>query len=312
MSDMDLEDFIQKSGVLVLNNAEETNGIDVLGGIGGEVWSDCDAQLLYQIPFSEAISLSSFSIRANIKPEHKECADSDPPSKVKLFINNRGMDFDECEQSNPLFEVDLKKDDLDGLPIKVSRVKFSNVASIALFIETNQEESEMTFLNKITFRGKSVKGTDLSALKQEPFKPRVEEIEPQLFIGNDAVTSEKVLLLKAGITHVLGFTKAEVGYADSELTVKTYAPDSEIGKYFDEAIYFISKALRVPSNKVLVHCRDGLSSSVTIICAYLIVTKKISAKEALKLVQRQIKESNPDFGFWQQLLFLQRKLDINE
>jgi len=315
-ANIDLEDFIDKGGVGVLNNAPGTSGDDVLGGNGSEVYSDCDAQLLYLIPFSEAIVLSSFSIRATEVPECKECEDdASPPATVKLFINNLNMDFDDAEDSTPAFEYELKEEELKGKPIQVKRAKFSNVVSIALFIESNQDESEVTFLNRITFTGRSIKGTDLSALKNFPAKALLVEIIPNLYLGNIKTASDKVMLEKNNITHVLGITKAEIDYWE-KLKVRKYSlndtPGTDLSKIFEESIGFINAALNVKGNKVLVHCRAGISRSVTIICAYLIATKRITAKAALKLVRKKRSHANPNFGFWKQLREMQRLLNIKD
>lgn len=313
--DIDLEEFVDKGGVGVLNNAPGTNGDDVLGGTGGEVYSDCDAQLLFLIPFSEAIVLSSFSIRATEKPESKECADGAPPCTVKLFTNNLNMDFEDCEDGIPTLEYELKADEIKGTPIKVKRAKFSNIVSLTVFIETNQDEGDVTFLNRITFTGRSVKGTDLSALKNYPANALFVEIDPGLFLGNIKTAGDKVLLAKNEITHVLGITKGNVDYWD-KLQVRKYTlndtPGTDLSKIFEESIGFIKSALDVKGNKVLVHCRAGISRSVTIICAYLIATKRITAKRALKLVRKKRPRANPNYGFWKQLRDMQRFLNIDD
>jgi len=313
--EIDLEDFVDKGGVGVLNNAPGTSGDDVLGGNGSEVYSDCDAQLLYLIPFSESIILSSFSIRATEKPESKDCAEAAPPCTVKLFTNNLNMDFEDAEDATPAFQYEFKADELKGTPIKVKRAKFSNVVSITLFIESNQDESEVTFLNRITFTGRSLKGTDLSALKNFPAKALLVEIIPRLYLGNIKTASDKVMLDKNKITHVLGITKANIDYWEG-VEVRKYklndTAETDLSKIFEESIGFIKCALDVKGSKVLVHCRAGISRSVTIICAYLIATKRITAKAALKLVRKKRPHANPNFGFWKQLREMQRFLNIDD
>jgi len=313
--DIDLEEFIDKMGVGVLNNAPGTNGDDVLGGNGSEVHSECDAQLIFLIPFSESISLSSFSIRATEKPESKECDDAAPPCTVKLFTNNLNMDFEDCEDGVPSFEYDMKVAEAKGTPIQVKRAKFSNIVSLTVFIESNQNETDVTFLNRITFTGKSVKGTDLAALKKFPAHALLVEIESGLYLGNIKTASDKIMLEQNKMTHVLGITKAEVDYWD-KLKVRKYSlndtPETNLSTIFEESIGFITNALSTKGNKVLVHCRAGISRSVTIICAYLIATKRITAKDALKLVRKKRPRANPNYGFWKQLRNMQRYLNIQD
>ncbi|KAF9994679.1 dual specificity phosphatase 12 [Entomortierella chlamydospora] len=102
-----------------------------------------------------------------------------------------------------------------------------------------------------------------------------------------------------------------------EFTYKIIAvPDMDetnLIKYFPETHTFIQGALD-QGGKVLVHCMAGASRSVTIVCAYMMKTKGMSAAEALLAVQALRPIADPNDGFIKQLLLygeIEYELDIN-
>lgn len=64
-----------------------------------------------------------------------------------------------------------------------------------------------------------------------------------------------------------------------------------LSRYFMEAAEFIHQALlangnsRGPPNKVLVHCHAGISRSATIVAAYLMIKRNMTAQEAIRLIR---------------------------
>jgi protein-tyrosine phosphatase len=313
MDHFPLADFIDKEGIIALNNTPKTCGDDVLGGADGLVYSDPDSdhQLIFRIPFTERVSLYSFRILATEKPEGKECDSAMPPHKVKLFKNTLNMDFEECSEKEATEDFELSKDQTSGMPTAVNVPRFRNIQSLTLFIESNQGNADMTFLNQITFKGKSVRGTDIDELKNNPREAVCIQIRDGLWLGNTMAASDKVLLRDHKITHCVAITTEKVDYWE-QLEVKRFPmnddPKVHIHKIFEESRVFVVNALSVEENQVLVHSTAGISRSVTIICAYLMATQHMSAKEALKYVRRKRPQANPNYGFWKQLRDLQKGL----
>jgi predicted protein tyrosine phosphatase len=71
--------------------------------------------------------------------------------------------------------------------------------------------------------------------------------------------------------------------------------DADISVHFNSACDFISK----DNNPVLVHCKAGVSRSVTIVASYLI-KKGYTVEEALKLIEMKRGDkiyTHPNFGF---------------
>lgn len=157
----DLFDVIDKKNSNVLNNDPKTPLESVL--TGGSLKSDSDEQLLVTIAFNEAVKLKAISFKVN-EMKLEGCSG---PAKVKLFLNKPNMDFDDAENLNETQEFELTEADLkSGKPVETNFVKFQNVNSVTIFIETNQDEEEVTMLNKLQLFGCVRKGTNMSELKK--------------------------------------------------------------------------------------------------------------------------------------------------
>ncbi|XP_044193419.1 dual specificity protein phosphatase 26-like isoform X2 [Thunnus albacares] len=103
---------------------------------------------------------------------------------------------------------------------------------------------------------------------------QIDEVWPNIFIGNVAVAQTKTSLLKL---------------ADDS----TYF---DLDVYFQPAADFIHKALKSPDGKVLVHCIMGMSRSSTLVLAYLMIYRHLPLKQALqKLIQKRAIYPNRNF-----------------
>lgn len=80
-----------------------------------------------------------------------------------------------------------------------------------------------------------------------------------------------------------------------------------IEKYFDICINFIDSEIK-KGKKVLVHCMAGISRSVTIIIAYLMIKKNMSLMDAINYVKSKRKIAHPNEGFCCKLNILELKL----
>ncbi|XP_029312151.1 dual specificity protein phosphatase 13-like isoform X2 [Cottoperca gobio] len=103
---------------------------------------------------------------------------------------------------------------------------------------------------------------------------QVDEVWPNIYIGNVAVAQNKTSLQKL-------------------------ADDSthfDLDVYFNPAADFIHKALKTPDAKVLVHCIMGMSRSSTLVLAYLMIYHHLPLKRALqKLIQKRAIYPNRNF-----------------
>ncbi|KAK6458604.1 DUF1000-domain-containing protein [Scheffersomyces xylosifermentans] len=127
--------------------------------------SDCDAQLIINIPFLNAsVKLFSLILRTN---GDKYC-----PKTIKLFKNDTEVDFDTVEGKKPAFVIShpqigvMYNDDDDDIPEVLEeegdfvehylpRHIFTGVQQLTIFIENihNEEEEDESHLHYLEIRG---------------------------------------------------------------------------------------------------------------------------------------------------------------
>ncbi|KAI6180081.1 putative thioredoxin [Aphelenchoides besseyi] len=150
----DLAHFMDESGLECLNEDDDKNLRAMLSG-EGPLMSDCDEQLIINIPFTMPVKIHSIFIHG---PEGKK------PKIVKVFTNNSNtLDFDKAQSAQPIQELDFSSESLQGLKF----VKFQNVNSIQLFIKNNCEGGEQTVIQSLRLFGQPLRGvTDMHDFKR--------------------------------------------------------------------------------------------------------------------------------------------------
>uniref|UniRef100_A0A8C5FE33 Dual specificity protein phosphatase n=1 Tax=Gadus morhua TaxID=8049 RepID=A0A8C5FE33_GADMO len=178
--------------------------------------------------------------------------------------------------------------------------------------------------------------TEASAQKEEYFTPggyelekilnrgsavytRVNEVWPNVYIGDEQTAKNKANLRKMGVTHVLN---AAEGTRNSVNTGADYYDDMavvyfglvavdvvgfDLSQYFYSAAKFIHEALRDPQNTLLVHCVMGRSRSATLFLAYLMIYHNMTVVDAVDHV-KQRRRIIPNWGFLKQLRQLDESL----
>ncbi|XP_065347793.1 uncharacterized protein LOC135944630 isoform X1 [Cloeon dipterum] len=151
------------------------------------------------------------------------------------------------------------------------------------------------------------------------------EVYPDLFIGDMHTALCTQQLRAIGITHVLNASQKdsrpgqEPGYyvnttaqyyrrADIEF-LGVPATDSlsfDISQYFNDAAAFIDSALRI-GGRVLVHCHQGISRSATLVLAFLMMRRGMTAQDAMKTVRAR-RQIIPNESFLRQLVELNSRL----
>ena len=77
-------------------------------------------------------------------------------------------------------------------------------------------------------------------------------------------------------------------------------PDEDISQFFHPIAEVIREGL-IAGKNILVHCAAGVSRSVSLVAAYLIIALKISASDALKMIRLRRPQAGPNDGFIRQL-----------
>lgn len=150
----------------------------------------------------------------------------------------------------------------------------------------------------------------------------VDEVYPDLFVGNSHAALNKQYLQLIGITHVLNAAEGtSEGMVNTNSTFYCETgmqylglplvdiPSANIHFYFDESANFIEHGIK-SGGKVLVHCYKGRSRSCTIAVAYLMLKCKMTAPMALRLCCLRHKVQ-PNCGFLQRLVDLDNSLFQN-
>lgn len=145
----------------------------------------------------------------------------------------------------------------------------------------------------------------------------VDQVWPNIYIGDEKTALEVEGLKELGITHVLNAAEGKFNnvltgaeyYSDANIQYMGVEADDkptfDLSKYFCSTTQFIHEALCDPRNKVLVHCVMGRSRSATLVLSYLMRQHTLTVVEAIEHV-RQRRCILPNHGFLKQL----RALDI--
>lgn len=110
-----------------------------------------------------------------------------------------------------------------------------------------------------------------------------------VFLGDIYSSSNRYLLKKAGITHILTMGAGMRPIYPKEFIYKCFdifdIPTQNLFPHLPSAINFIKTALS-KSGSVLVHCYAGVSRSASTVIAYLMVDKGMSFIDAANYVRK--------------------------
>ncbi|KAM7408827.1 hypothetical protein PAMA_002513 [Pampus argenteus] len=154
---------------------------------------------------------------------------------------------------------------------------------------------------------------------RKPVAP-VNQVWPNLYIGDECVARDKAALSSLGVTHIVnaaaGRYRINTGqqfYNDLEVEYHGVEaadhPEFDLRPFFDTAAQFIDSALK-KSGKVFVHCAMGVSRSGALVLAYLMICQGLSLVEAI-LAVRLTRDIGPNSGFLEQLRQLELSLCMN-
>ena len=136
----------------------------------------------------------------------------------------------------------------------------------------------------------------------------MDKITDKVYIGDLISARDEENLLKNNIKAVLScIGSSSPKYQNQSIQQKILdinnSEKTSIIQYFKEALKFIDG-----SEKVLVHCKNGISRSVTLVIAYFMWKNKLTYEESIQMVHEHRYLCGPNFGFKKQLLIFQDKL----
>ncbi len=121
--------------------------------------SDCDEQVLLSIPFNQVVKLRSLELRGP--------GDGTGPRHLKIFTNSPHMGLDEADSTKPVEAFELGPEHRDGSqPLNLYFVKYQNVRSLQVFVESNEGGDDLTRISKLTVFGTPEHTTNMSDFKK--------------------------------------------------------------------------------------------------------------------------------------------------
>ena len=143
--------------------------------------------------------------------------------------------------------------------------------------------------------------------------PSISKITPGLFIGNAACTYDQSILQKNGITGVVSLVNGPLNLWRQPRFTELVAPDchkwvecadsstQDLLIHMADICNFIDQMLE-PSQqqpgRVLVHCDQGISRSVTVVIAYLMRRQQKTPKDVLAEVHAKRPQIKPNKKFF--------------
>mmetsp|Transcript_131102 Transcript_131102/g.298462 ORF Transcript_131102/g.298462 Transcript_131102/m.298462 type:complete len:193 (+) Transcript_131102:480-1058(+) len=111
--------------------------------------SDADEQLIFKIVFKEKVNLSEILIRADKAPESAddECS---APKLVKVFSNKDDLDFGDVGDETPASIIEMV---VGEHRTRLVGARYQRVSSVQIFVEANQGDTPLTFLNRLSVIG---------------------------------------------------------------------------------------------------------------------------------------------------------------
>jgi hypothetical protein len=163
---LSLRQYIDLSRVTCLNENTQDSGRAILKLHEARLTntpflqsSEGDPELLLYIPFTEAVTIQSMSIRCS-----NESIESVPPRNVKVFVDRDDLDFETARELPPQLEVELLPlhhfpEGTIDYPLRPAG-RFQNINSITIFFVDNYDESGDSSTG-ITYVGLKGKGTKM-------------------------------------------------------------------------------------------------------------------------------------------------------
>ena len=167
-----------------------------------------------------------------------------------------------------------------------------------------KEKKEIDALNE----DYNLKDGERKKLISEYYSKHLSEILPEfLYLSSYNAAKNKDLLERNRITHIINCAQdycencfeKESNIQYLSLYLKDHALEN-VECTFYECIEFI-EMVKQKEGRVLVHCIQGISRSVSIVIAYLIYKNKMTYDQAFNFVQSKRTISCPNFGFSIQL-----------
>lgn len=141
----------------------------------------------------------------------------------------------------------------------------------------------------------------ISILKNDFYEPHIQEIMPQLWIGDQLSACSKSILYKHQIDTIFNCAAQVENRFTDEFRYYTFhwydsTYDKTVKRQLKHAAQLLHDAMET-NRHILVHCQSGHSRSATVIIAYLILYKRMSFEQAYEYVKTKRPLIKPNFQF---------------
>lgn len=139
--------------------------------------------------------------------------------------------------------------------------------------------------------------------------PIFDKITDNIFLGDIVAASDSDLMKSIDI--IISLIDTQIKHSNIEYFIFPIEDnrDVQIDLLFEKTNDIIKKAIE-NNKKILIHCHNGVSRSVTILLAYFI-SKSFTLKESLNIIKnnRISKQyTRPNFGFMKQLIVYEKEI----
>lgn len=138
------------------------------------------------------------------------------------------------------------------------------------------------------------------------------EIIPGLFLGSVAASRDLSLLQSHGIRLIVNCAAELFNHHEGHFRYFNCSlrdeQNEDVVKMFQDGLGALMDETRKRKEGILVHCQAGISRSVTIVLAYLLIYQNMSLQESFLLVKSKRPNAGPNKGYMKQLGDLEKSL----
>lgn len=233
-----------------------------------------------------------------------------PRFKEAFLKSSDPATFVQVQEEKPIPKLNIVlKEKLDLKP------KMGNLALAGLKTR-EQERVQLQNLSKNELdsldENFDIRETNRKDLKLQYYSEVISELDPGLFVSSDIIARDLNKLKENGVTHVINCAaNVCLNYFPEDFEyLHFFLKDSKnesIECVFYKCIEFINNAKK-NGGKVLVHCMQGVSRSVTVCLAYIIFTHSRQFEQVFADAKAIRGICSPNTGFQVQLIWWYKRL----
>ena len=222
-------------------------------------------------------------------------------------FDNNNNNSNNCRNYDNVENLKINKNTIN------TRTNFNNPAltsrvGIDETLDTSRGRSEKpnVTINNIAAAANIMGETERKSLKLAAVENECSEILPYLFVSGEAVARNLKLLQSKGITDIINCAGVECkNYFENNFRYVTIKLSDSKTARIDRYIYAIInqvEAIRKNGGRVLIHCWQGVSRSVSFVVAYLMWQQNLTFENAKSTVRKVRNVARPNMGFQCQLM----------